>query len=516
MTAMRLSRRNGIGLLVALGALFAGCSGAGGGGGSITPTELKVTGRVLDDATDKGISGIAVSATTGSSSRATKTATTGTDGSFEISFTNVPAGTQITVQFTFGAGSFTGTARLLLTSPNQQEQLVTVTDAGGTFSFSAVAPSNGGTPSAAIAVLPRQFSAEANQKVTLAVTTTDITDPNVTFELVLPLALQTGGPDGGVDPNAGEFFGSLDATTGSFTAGASPVEGSRGSIVVKETTTNQRVEVPIVIVPGILEVTLNPPTVSLLAGQTATFEATPLNFFEEPVTNFLVDWRVTGGVGTVSRNGIFTGAAAGTGLVTATVGGADAGSAEVTVVGSVTGLSISPLGNPVEVEAGTTRQFQAYVSDLAGNQTKVNATWSVSAATLGTISSGGLFTAGATGQSGTVSATAQGQTAAVPVAVVALITPPTQGVRNLYGVVQNSSGPVSGVTVTATEQLPEDSMATPEVHTVTTDADGQYAFFLPAGTWRLDASQNSQAASRTVTLATQDVRVELNLTLVAQ
>ena len=359
-----------------------------------------------------------------------------------------------------------------------------------------------------LTVTPKQSSFEPQQTVQLTATTENITTPAITYEVVPPTAL--------AEATAEEIalqFGSVDAN-GLFTGGEQVAFGARGSIVVTETTSALQQTVALLAVPPIQTVTVEPDSAAVLAGQTVGFTASAIDFFGDPVSPILVDWQVTGGVGIISNAGIFTGQQAGEGQVQARVGLAQPGTATVTVVGSIVGLSITPTGNPVEVETGTTRQFTALVRDAQGNQSEVTATWSLSDAALGTVSAAGLFTAGTVGATGTIMAEAEGQTATVPLSVVALLVPPNEQPMNVSGTVrQPDTSLASGATVTVTT-----TAEPPEVlGQVTTGADGKYGFFLPVGTYTIQAILNNLAAIRTpVDVPSQDVRQEVNLTLQAQ
>ena len=376
--------------------------------------------------------------------------------------------------------------------------------------------SNGGTKS--LTVTPHQVSVEPTQTVQLTATVTGIAVPKYTYELVPPSGLNTtsGGSTTGGTSSGGTLatlFGAVD-TNGLFTAGTDVAPSQRGSIIVHETTSGLQFEVKLATVPAIQTITVTPDSAAVLAGQTQAFTATAIDFFSNPVSGFLVDWETSGGIGVVSDAGVFTGQTAGTGQVLANIGKAQPAAAAMTVVGSIVGLSITPVGNPVQVEAGTTRQFHALVRDGSGNQTQVTASWTVTPATLGTIDGNGNFVAAAaaSGTSGTVGASAQGQTSSVPVSVVALITPPTERPHNLSGTVRQAGGALAaGATITA--KLASDNST---VDSTTADANGQYSLFLPAGTYVISATLGGQTASQSnVSLPTQDARVTVNLTLVS-
>ena len=362
----------------------------------------------------------------------------------------------------------------------------------------------GSHPTATLTVAPLAFSAEAEQAVTLTPTVTNIATPVYKYELVPPATMTRAATAAEI----ADQFGSINATTGVFTAGPNAVTGLHGSVIVTETTKKLSVTVPLVIVPFVDHVTVSPETTSLLANQSRTFTATAYDIDSNPIADFLVDWRVTGGIGSISSAGVFLARNAGDGTVTAKVGGADAAVSQVTVVGSVTGLAIRPASNPIEVEAGTQRQFKAIVTDASDNETEVTATWTVTTA-CGTITPAGLFTASATvGATGTLTAVASGQTASLPIKVVALVTPPT-GPYNVTGTVKNSDTTVAAGALVEARLSGQDAV----VATATTASDGTYRLWLPAGTYQLTATLGASTAHVGVALPVQDLVRTANLQL---
>lgn len=110
-----------------------------------------------------------------------------------------------------------------------------------------------------------------------------------------------------------------------------------------------------------------------------------------------VTWSVVAGGGAINATGLFTaGTTAGTfaNTIQATSGGIS-GFATVSVTsGALATITVTP--NPVSVLSGADVQFSATGRDASGNIVPISPTWSVANATAGTITSGGLFTAGAT------------------------------------------------------------------------------------------------------------------------
>ena len=89
-------------------------------------------------------------------------------------------------------------------------------------------------------------------------------------------------------------------------------------------------------------------------------------------------------------------------------------------------LTVAPASATVTL--GATQQFTATLSDQFGAPLAAPVTWSLAPATLGTISSAGLFTAGQIGGSGTVAASAQGLSATATIAVQAPATTTLGGI----------------------------------------------------------------------------------------
>ncbi|MEW6202571.1 MAG: SUMF1/EgtB/PvdO family nonheme iron enzyme [bacterium] len=89
-------------------------------------------------------------------------------------------------------------------------------------------------------------------------------------------------------------------------AGYTADEININDVLAYETTGN---------VPASIDV--SPATATVLVGATAQFTATPKNTYGIAITG-TVTWSVTGGIGTVNSNGLFTATAAGSGTVVAT------------------------------------------------------------------------------------------------------------------------------------------------------------------------------------------------------
>ena len=177
-----------------------------------------------------------------------------------------------------------------------------------------------------------------------------------------------------------------------------------------------------------LSVSPNPQT--LAANTTQQFTATGSDYSGAKVaTN--VTWSVVTGGGIISTTGLFT--AAGTpgtftNTVKATSGGLTSTATVIVTTGTLATMVVSP--NPQTLVAGSTQQFTAAGSDASGNPVGISPVWSVVSGG-GTITAGGLFTAGNNAgtyantikaTSGTISATATVTVTSTPPAPPPLAT----------------------------------------------------------------------------------------------
>jgi hypothetical protein len=183
---------------------------------------------------------------------------------------------------------------------------------------------------------------------------------------------------------------------GVYTAGAAP-----GRYIVVATAAGSpladtaSVTIPEPPPPNLVAIEVTPAAASVQSGRTQQFAAIG-RLSDNSATAVPVAWSATGG--SVSAGGIYTaGAAPGTYLIVATeIGGAAlADTAVVTVTAALVAVEVTPPTATVVV--GATQGFVA-TGRYSDNSTQpVPVTWT---ATGGTISSGGLFTAGATAGSG--------------------------------------------------------------------------------------------------------------------
>ena len=160
--------------------------------------------------------------------------------------------------------------------------------------------------------------------------------------------------------------------------------------------------------PAVVSVTVTPVNVSIAIGATASFSATLHNSAGAVLTGPTVTWISSGpGMATVSAAGVASGLAPGTTTISATSGGIT-GSATLTVSAAILqAVILSPAS--AALATGATRQFSVSGQWSNGATTAPAVTYS---ATGGTISGGGLYTAGGTPGTHRVIAVQQGGTLA--------------------------------------------------------------------------------------------------------
>lgn len=161
-------------------------------------------------------------------------------------------------------------------------------------------------------------------------------------------------------------------------------------------------------------IVITPSAASLSVGESQAFSATAKNIFGTAIATDIT-WSVTGGIGTISADGVLTATTAGSGSVSATAAGVT-GSVQVTVLENpIVLISITPTA--VELEVGQTQQFAATGIDSAGAEVAVTPTWSATG-NAGTIDADGLFVTGSAAGSGTIVAIVGGITTSANVTVI--------------------------------------------------------------------------------------------------
>jgi uncharacterized protein YjdB len=236
------------------------------------------------------------------------------------------------------------------------------------------------------------------------------------------------------------------ATGGTITAsGVLTAPASAGKVTVTATsvadTTKSATTTVTVAAPVANGVSISPSTGAILTSATLQLSAT----VQGTVTNKSVTWSASSG--SVTANGLFTApAAAGTATVKATSVADPTKSATATITvnaPSVSSITLSPTS--ASILAGATQQFNATVQ---GTVTNKSIAWSASS---GSINSAGLFTAGATPGTATITVTSLAdptKTASATVSVTAptvtsvSVTPATASIQT--GATQQFSAAVQG------------------------------------------------------------------------
>jgi uncharacterized protein YjdB len=171
---------------------------------------------------------------------------------------------------------------------------------------------------------------------------------------------------------------------------------------------------------AVTTVTVVPTSASIVAGATATLQATVKDQNGNVMTGQTVTWATNNALAaTVNSSGVVTGAAAGSATITATSAG-KSGASSITVTAVppvVTTVTVAPTS--ASVVAGGTTTLQATVKDQNGNvMTGQTITWTTSNAAAATVNSSGVVTGVAAG-SATITATSSGKSGTSSITVTA-------------------------------------------------------------------------------------------------
>jgi hypothetical protein len=185
------------------------------------------------------------------------------------------------------------------------------------------------------------------------------------------------------------------ATGGTVTTGGLYTAGSTaGTFRVIAAASNGRADTSAITIslPTITAITVTPATVSLQSGQTQQFSASATLSTGGTQSNPAVTWTATGG--TVTTSGIYTaGNTAGTFRVIAASAAGPADTSTITITATtVTAIVLTP--SSTSVAPGGTQQFSVSATlSNGGTQSNPAVTYT---ATGGSITTGGLYTAGST------------------------------------------------------------------------------------------------------------------------
>ncbi len=251
--------------------------------------------------------------------------------------------------------------------------------------------------------------------------------------------------------------------------------------------------------PSSVSVALSPTSASLQVGQPTQFTATVSG-----TTNTAVTWTASGG--TVTSGGQYTApSSAGTYTVTATSAANTSKSASAVVtVSQPIQVSISVSPTTASLQTGGQQQFTATV----GGTTNTAVTWAASA---GTITSGGQYTAPSSAGTYTVTATSAADTSksasavvtvSQPVQVSISVSPITASLQT--GGQQQFTATMGGTTNTAVTWAASGGTVT---------SGGQYTAPSSAGTYTVtatSAADKSKSASAVVTVS-QPIQVSISV-----
>jgi uncharacterized protein (TIGR03382 family) len=185
------------------------------------------------------------------------------------------------------------------------------------------------------------------------------------------------------------------STSGLFTAGATPGTFNNGlTASASEGAINRSASANLTITGGaIATVTVMPSTATLATGGTTNFMAIALDSLGNMVAG-TPTWTVVAGGGSITSGGTFTaGAVAGTftNTVQASISGVSGFATVIVQPGAVTRVLVAPMSVTLAPTGTTT--FTAQALDANNNTVTAAVTWSASASS-GTITQGGVFTAG--------------------------------------------------------------------------------------------------------------------------
>jgi len=273
--------------------------------------------------------------------------------------------------------------------------------ASSAFSVSAPAP----IPVASVSVSPTSPSIQTGATVTLAATTRDANNNVLTGRVV---AWSTSSSSIAAVSSSGVVTG-IAAGTATITAAS---EGQTGTSTV---TVTAPAPIPVA------SVSVSPASPSVQTGSTVTLSATMRDANNNVLTGRTVSWTTSASsVATVSSSGVVTGIAAGTATITATSEG-KTGTSTVTVSAPapipVASVSVSP--SSPSIQTGATVTLSATMRDANNNVlTGRTVSWTTSASSVATVSSGGVVTGIAAGTA-TITATSEGKTGTSTVTVSA-------------------------------------------------------------------------------------------------
>ncbi len=218
-----------------------------------------------------------------------------------------------------------------------------------------------------------------------------------------------------------------------------------GSVTISAIVSGKTGSAPLTVTaPKTTTVNVSPASVTLKAGQTAQFSATPLDASGKPINGRPVSWKSGDfGVASISSAGLLTAKTAGTVKVTATVDSVPGTADLVVMPPPPTKVAVALAA--ASITAGTTTQATATLTDSTGKVTSGAVTWSSSNTAIATVSASGVVTGVAAG-SAVITGTSGSITGSANLTVTAASTAPVSTVT----VSLNSSSITTGQTTQAT------------------------------------------------------------------
>src|SRR3989441_652755 len=169
----------------------------------------------------------------------------------------------------------------------------------------------------------------------------------------------------------------------------------------------------------VASVALTPASATIQVGQTQQLAATLKDASGNTLSGRAVSWSsATPSVASVSSNGLVTGLAAGSAVITATSEG-QSGTAAIAVTSvPVATVAVTPASATIQV--GQTQQLAATLKDASGNTLSGRAvSWSSATPSVASVSGSGLVTGLAAG-SAVITATSEGQSGTAAIAVTSV------------------------------------------------------------------------------------------------
>jgi Ice-binding-like len=204
-----------------------------------------------------------------------------------------------------------------------------------------------------------------------------------------------------VTPNPGTIVwsvvsggGSINATTGLFTAGAAT--GTFANTVVATCRGISATATVIVTAGPVATITVTPNPGTLPINTTLQYTAVGKDAFNNVVTPFTPVWSVVSGGGSINATGLFTaGSVAGTftNTVKATSGTISGTATAIVTAGALATITVTP--NPDSLPPNAQQQFTAVGRDAGGNVVPITPVWTVTNGGGTIVAGSGLFTAGA-------------------------------------------------------------------------------------------------------------------------